>query len=122
MRSRETEFCVCERERYFTTRVIARETYEGTQDISRERESVCERHTREKWRNMRSWETEFVFVCEKEIFKRKSRRLSYLRSERHLCMRGVRVAHSGIVERNETQVDKFLCLCERKRFHMENHS
>ena len=41
MRSRETEFCVCERERYFTTRVIARETYEGTQDISRERECVC---------------------------------------------------------------------------------
>ena len=34
MRSREMEFCVCERERYFTTRVIARETYEGTQDIS----------------------------------------------------------------------------------------
>ena len=41
MRFRETEFCVCERERYFTTRVIARETYEGTQDISRERERVC---------------------------------------------------------------------------------
>ena len=40
MRSRETEFCVCERERYFTTRVTARETYEGTQDISRERECV----------------------------------------------------------------------------------
>ena len=40
MRSRETEFCVCERERYFTTRVISRETYEGTQDISRERECV----------------------------------------------------------------------------------
>ena len=40
MRSRETEFCVCERERYFTTRVIARETYEGTQDISRERGCV----------------------------------------------------------------------------------
>ena len=39
MRSIETEFCVCERERYFTMRVIARETYEGTQDISRER--VC---------------------------------------------------------------------------------
>ena len=39
MRSRETEFCVSERERYFTMRVIARETYEGTQDISRER--VC---------------------------------------------------------------------------------
>ena len=40
MRSRETEFCVCERERYFTTRVITRETYEGTQDISRERGCV----------------------------------------------------------------------------------
>ena len=25
---RETEFCVCERERYFTMRVIARKTYE----------------------------------------------------------------------------------------------
>ena len=37
---KKTEFCVCERERYFTTRVIARETYEGTQDISRERECV----------------------------------------------------------------------------------
>ena len=37
---RETEFCVCERERYFTTRVIARETYEGMQDISRERGRV----------------------------------------------------------------------------------
>ena len=37
---------------------------------------------------MRPWKTEFVFVCEKEIFKRKSRRFSYLRSERHLCMRG----------------------------------
>ena len=37
---------------------------------------------------MRSWETEFVFVCEKEIFKRKSRRFSYLRSERHLSVRG----------------------------------
>ena len=34
------EFCVSERERYFTKRVIARETYEGTQDISRERECV----------------------------------------------------------------------------------
>ena len=122
MRSRETEFCVCERERYFTTRVIARETYEGTQDISRERGCVCERHTREQWRNMRPWETEFVFVCEKEIFKSKSCRFSYLRSERHLCMRGVRVAHMGIVERNETPGDKVLCLCERKRFHMENHS
>ena len=51
---------------------------------------------------MRPWETEFVFVCEKEILKRKSRRFSYLRSERHLCIRGVRVAHMGIVERNET--------------------
>ena len=122
MRSRETEFCVCERERYFTTRVIARETYEGTQDISRERVCVCERHTREQWRNMRPWEIEFVFVCEKEILKRKSRRFSYLRSERHLCMRGVRVEHMGIVERNETPGDKVLCLCERKRFHMENHS
>ena len=40
IRSRPTEFCVCERGRYFTTRVIARETYEGTQDISRERECV----------------------------------------------------------------------------------
>src|SRR5215216_5215782 len=40
MRSRETEFCVCERERYFTTRVIARETYQGTRDISRERQCV----------------------------------------------------------------------------------
>ena len=40
MRSRDTEFCVCERERYLTTRVIARETYEGTQDISRERDCV----------------------------------------------------------------------------------
>ena len=39
MRSRETVFCVCERERYLTMRVIARETYEGTQDITRER--VC---------------------------------------------------------------------------------
>ena len=85
-------------------------------------ESVCERHTREQWRNMRPWETEFVFVCEKEILKRKSRRFSYLRSKRHLCMRGVRVAHMGIVERNETPGDKVLCLCERKRFHMENHS
>ena len=36
------EFCVCERERYFTKRVIARETYEGTQDISRERECVSD--------------------------------------------------------------------------------
>ena len=71
---------------------------------------------------MRPWEIEFVFVCEKEIFKRKSRRFSYLMSERHLCMRGVRVAHMGIVERNETPGGKVLCLCERKRFHMENHS
>ena len=63
---------------------------------------------------MRPWETEFVFVCEKEIFKRKSRRFSYLRSERHLCMRGVRVAHMGIVERNETPGDKvFVCRRER---------
>ena len=116
------EFCVCERERYFTTRVIARETYDGTQDISRERECVCERHTREQWRNMRPWETEFVFVCEKEILKRKSLWFSYLRSERHLCMRGVRVARIGIVERNETPGDKVLCLCESKRFYMENHS
>lgn len=90
--------------------------------ISLGREGVFERHTREQWRNMRPWETEFVFVCEKEILKRKSRRFSYLRSERHLCMRGVRVAHMGIVERNETPGDKVLCLCERKRFHMENHS
>ena len=72
--------------------------------ISLGREGVFERHTREQWRNMRPWETEFVFVCEKEI------------------LRGVRVAHMGIVERNETPGDKVLCLCERKRFHMENHS
>ena len=90
--------------------------------ISLGREGVCERHTREQWRNMRPWETEFVFVCEKEILMRKSHRFSYLRSEIHLCMRGVRVAHMGIVERNETPGDKVLCLCERKRFHMENHS
>ena len=91
--------------------------------ISLGRESVCERHTREQWRNMRPWETEFVFVCEKEIFKRKSHRFSYLRSKRHLCVRGcVRVAHRGIVEGNETPGDKVLFLCERKRFHMENHS
>ena len=115
-------FSVYERERYFTMIVIARETYEGTQDISRERECVCERHTREQWRNMRPWETEFAFLCEKEIFKRKSHRFSYLRSERHVCMRGVRVAHMGIVERNETPGDKVLCFCGRKRFHMENHS
>ena len=63
---------------------------------------------------MRPWEIEFVFVCEKEIFKRKSRRFSYLRSERHLCMRGVRVAHMGIVERNETPGDK-VCVCVRER-------
>ena len=90
--------------------------------ISLGRESVCKRHTGEWWRDMRPWGTEFVFVCEKEILKRKSRRFSYLRSERHLCMRGVRVAHMGIVERNETSGDKVLSLCERKRFHMENHS
>ena len=40
VRSRETEFCVCERERYFTTRVIARETYEERK-ISLGRERVC---------------------------------------------------------------------------------
>ena len=84
--------------------------------ISLGRERVCERHTR-------PWETEFVFVCEKEIFKRKSHSFSYLRKERHLCVRGgVRVAHRRIVERNETLGDKVLCLCERKIFHMENHS
>ena len=81
--------------------------------ISLGRESVCERHTREQWRNMRPWETEFVFVCEKEIFKRKSRRFSYLRSERHLCMRGVRVAHMGIVEMRPRKT-KF-CVCVRER-------
>ena len=69
---------------------------------------------------MRPWEIEFVFVCEKEIFKRKSRRFSYLRSERHLCMRGVRVAHMGIVERNETPGDKVLCLCEKEIPHGES--
>ena len=91
--------------------------------ISLGRESVCERHTREQWRNMRPSETKFVFVCEKEMIKRKqSRTFSYLRSARHLCVRGVRVEHMGIVERNETPRDKVLCLCERKRFHMENHS
>ena len=63
---------------------------------------------------MRPWETEFVFVCEKEILKRKSRRFSYLRSERHLCMRGVRVAHMGIVERNETPGEKVLCLLRER--------
>ena len=69
--------------------------------ISLGRECVCERHTTEWWRDMRTGETEFVFVCEKEIFKRKSRSFSYLRRERHLCVRGgVRVAHRGIVERN----------------------
>ena len=88
--------------------------------ISLGRDSVCERHTREQWRNMRPWETEFVFVCEKEIFKRKSCRFSYLRRERHLCMRGVRVAHMVIVERNETPGDKVLCLCERKIPHGES--
>ena len=73
--------------------------------ISLGRESVCERHTREQWRNMRPWEIEF---------KRKSRRFSYLRSERHLCMRGVRVAHRGIVERNETPGDEvYVCVTER---------
>ena len=77
------------------------------------REGVCERHTREQWRNIRSWETDFVFVCEKDIFKRKSRMFSSLRRERHLCMRGVRVAHMGMVERNKTPGDKVLCLCER---------
>ena len=90
--------------------------------ISLGRESVCERHTREQWRNMRPWETEFVFVCEKETLKRTSHRFSYLRSERHLCMRAVRVAHMGIVERNETPGDKVLCLCERKIFHNESDS
>ena len=50
--------------------------------ISLGRESVCERHTREWWRDMRPWETEFVFVCEKEILKRKSHRFSYLIKER----------------------------------------
>ena len=63
---------------------------------------------------MRPWETEFVFVCEKEIFKRKSRRFSYPRSERHLCVRGVRVAHRGIVERNETLRDE-VCVRVRER-------
>ena len=71
---------------------------------------------------MRPWEIEFVFVCEKEILKRKSRRFSYLRSERHLCMRGVRLAHIGIVERNETPGDKVLCLRERKIFQNESDS
>ena len=44
---------------------------------------------------MRPWETEFVFVCEKEIFKRKSCSFSYLRSERQLCVRGVCEWHTG---------------------------
>ena len=83
---------------------------------------MCVSDIQENGGDMRPCETEFVFVCEKEIFKRKIRRFSYLRSERHLCIRGVRVAHRGIVERNETPGDKVLCLCERKRFHMENHS
>ena len=65
---------------------------------------------------MRPWETEFVFVCEKEIFKRKSRRFSYLRSERHLCMRGVRVAHRGIGERNETLGDEVCVRVREKDF------
>ena len=71
---------------------------------------------------MRPWETKFVFVCAKEIIKRKqSRTFSYLRSARHLWVRGgVRVAHRGIVERNETTGDE-VCV-ERKRFHRENHS
>ena len=55
-----------------------------------------------------------MFVCEKEIFKRKSCRFSYLRSERHLCMRGVRVAHRGIVERKRPRETKF-CVCVRER-------
>ena len=56
-----------------------------------------------------------MFVCEKEIFKRKSRSFSYLRSARHLCVRGgVRVAHRGIVKRNETLGDK-VCVCMRER-------
>ena len=59
-------------------------------------------------------EEEFVFVCEKEIFNRKSHRFSYLRRERHLCMRGMRVTHRGIVERNETPRDE-VCICVRER-------
>jgi len=83
--------------------------------ISLGREGVFERHTREQLRNMRPWETEFVFVCEKEILMRKSRRFSYLRSERHLCVRGgVRVAHRRIVERNETPADE-VCVFVRER-------
>ena len=64
---------------------------------------------------MRPWETEFVFVCEKEIFKRKSRRFSYLRSERHLCMTGVRVAHRGVVREMRSREMEF-CVCERERY------
>ena len=83
--------------------------------ISLGRESVCERHTREQWRKMRPWEIGFVFVCEKEIFKRKSHSFSDLRSARLLCVRGgVRVAHRGIVERNETPGDE-VCVCVRER-------
>ena len=64
---------------------------------------------------MRPWETEFVFVCEKEIFKRKSRSFSYLRSARRLYVRGgMRVAHRGIVERNEALGDE-VCVCVRER-------
>ena len=55
-------------------------------------------------------------MCEKEIVKRKqSCTFSYLRSARHLCVRGgVRVAHRGIVERNETPGD-VVCVCVRER-------
>ena len=64
---------------------------------------------------MGPWETEFVFVCEKAIFKRRSRSFSYLRSARHLCVRGgVRVAHMGIEARNETSGDE-VCVCVRER-------
>ena len=64
---------------------------------------------------MRPWEIEFVFVCEEEIFNRKSCSFSYLRSARHLFVRGgVRVAHRGIVERNETLGDE-VCVCVRER-------
>ena len=71
--------------------------------ISLGRERVCVSDIQENGGEMRPWEKEFVFVCEKEIFKRKSHSFSYLRSERHLCVRGVvRVAHRGIIERNET--------------------
>ena len=56
-----------------------------------------------------------MFVCEKDIYKRKSRSFSYLRSERHLCVRGgVRVAHRGIIERNETAGDE-VCVYVRER-------